>query len=170
MPDDPAAPATAREFVEEMNTLFDSTDYKAIRTVLERRSSQEEARAVLGPFQEFLERAVSPELVIDYTAVESDARIPGGHTVYHGWDGWLEHWRIWFEAWDAIRTDRRELEEIDGERVLLWSVGTVTGRGSGAELPWNSAFTVFTVRSGVLVRMDSYPDRESALEAATGGS
>ncbi len=54
----------------------------------------------------------------------------------------------------------------DHERVLPWSVGRVTGRGSGAELPWNSVFAIWTAGGGLIVRIDGYPTRALALAAA----
>ncbi len=166
MPEEGDFPS-AFEVLEEMNQLFDASDFRTVRTTLEDRVSNQEARDALGAFQDFQDRAVDRDLLIDYTELEAAGMItPGGSTTYHGWDGWLEHWRVWFEAWDAIEVDQREVEVIDQERVLTWSVGRVTGRGSGAELPWSSAFSIWTVREGKIVRIDGYPTRERALDAA----
>ena len=166
---DPDAHRSAFELVEELNSLFDGSDFRAVRTTLEERASLEDARAALGAFQEFLERAVDPELVIDYTRLDPSEINPGGSAIYRGWDGWLEHWRVWFEAWDAIELDRREVEVIDRERVLVWSEGRVRGRGSGAELPWASTFAIWTVEGGKLTRIDGFSTREEALSAAALG-
>ncbi len=157
---------SALELLEEMNALFDESDFKTVRTTLEERATSEQARAALGGFQDFQERAVDPDLVIDYRELGPEGITPGGSSTYRGWDGWLEHWRVWFEAWDAIKTEQRNLEEIDRDRVLIWSTGWVRGRGSGAQLPWSSAFSIWTVREGKIIRIDGYPTRERALEAA----
>ncbi len=162
MPENGEHPS-ALELVRRLNSLFDDTDFKAIRSSLDERASAGDARSLLGPFQEYLEQSVDREIVIDYTRLDPAQLNIGGKALYEGWEGWLEHWQVWFEAWDEIEVDRREVEALDHERVMVWATGRVIGRGSGAAVPWSSVVALWIAREGKIVRIVGYPTREQAL-------
>jgi ketosteroid isomerase-like protein len=76
--------------------------------------------------------------------------------------------RLWFEsAYEALDEIRIEPEEfIDAGRRVIVPVRMIgTGRGSGIKAE-QQVTQVWTLRNGRAVRMSSYVDKESALEAA----
>jgi ketosteroid isomerase-like protein len=67
------------------------------------------------------------------------------------------------EAWEEHHTESEELRAIDDERVLVLSIEHFRGRdGIEIEQPCG---TIFTLRGGKIVRMQSFWDRQNALEA-----
>ena len=70
----------------------------------------------------------------------------------------------WFRTFD--RDYRFDLEEIRdwGDRVFVAATHHGRGRASGAPIVQRVAW-VYTLRDGAIVRCDSYPDPEAALEA-----
>ena len=68
------------------------------------------------------------------------------------------------EAWEEHRSDSEEFREIDDERVLLLSIEHFRGR-DGMEID-QPCGTIFTFRNAKVVRMQSFWERENALEAA----
>ena len=67
------------------------------------------------------------------------------------------------ETWESHRSDVEEIQLIDPDRVLLLSVDHFRGR-DGIEIEQPSA-TIFTLRNGKVVRMQSFWERASALKA-----
>jgi len=68
------------------------------------------------------------------------------------------------EAWEEHRSEPEEIRVIDDERVLMLSIEHFRGR-DGIEID-QSCGTIFTLRSGRIVRMQSFWERGNALEAA----
>jgi ketosteroid isomerase-like protein len=99
-----------------------------------------------------------PEVEIHASA---DVGEPG---TYHGRDGFLEWNRIWMEAWDEFRVELEEIEEIDGENVLVHVTQSGRGRGSGLEVSQRVTY-LFTVRDGYAARLHIYGRRADALAA-----
>jgi uncharacterized protein len=84
--------------------------------------------------------------------------------VYRGFDGLLTFFSLWQESWESLELE--PLEFIDaGDQVVTVVRQSGRGRLSGAEVEHRFA-QVWTLRDGKIVRMDMYPDREAALEAA----
>jgi ketosteroid isomerase-like protein len=67
-------------------------------------------------------------------------------------------------AWEEHRSEPEEIRAIDDERVLMLSIEHLRGR-EGVEFAQPGA-TIFTFRKGKVVRMQSFWDRDDALEAA----
>jgi ketosteroid isomerase-like protein len=115
-----------------------------------------------GPEAVISEGLWSPELVWDF----SQSGIPG-LGVYRGYDevrsffadDWFQAFP--FEEWEV------ELDELidNGDKVI--AIARQRGRGatSGVGTELEQAH-IFTLRDGEVVRAESYPDREKALEAA----
>jgi ketosteroid isomerase-like protein len=103
-----------------------------------------------------------PEVVIDVThgAVGEVA----GRTVHHGHEGLRTFFRAWYEAWERVEPDLRELLDT-GEHVV--SIETTRGRGraSGVEVELQQC-GVWTIRDGKIVRVVWFTTRDEALEAA----
>ena len=58
-----------------------------------------------------------------------------------------------------------EVKDLDGERV--YATLTLSGKAKPAGDPVNARFfDLFTLRDGLIVRLEEYPEREQALEAA----
>ncbi len=83
---------------------------------------------------------------------------------YVGLPGLREFVAAWSEG---FASDHVEIEEIldAGERVLAVVRHTGTGRASGITVEQQYAM-VWTLHSGLALRMDMYPTRAEALEAA----
>lgn len=154
-------PATARELVDEINRLFEGTEFRDVRDSLEGRMSAAQADAVLGEFSNFVRRAVDPEIVIDFTGAELPADY---RSVFHGWRGWLEFWRLWFEPWQEQRS-WNEMEELDAGAAIQHTVTHNRGRGSGVEVRWEG-WNLWIARAGRIVRFEQYATREEAMAAA----
>jgi ketosteroid isomerase-like protein len=105
-----------------------------------------------------------PEVEFDNTHGPAQA-LMGGRRVYHGYEGLRAIFREWYEAWDEVEADLKELIDA-GERVI--SVQTYRGRGraSGAEVQWPDLAGVWTIHEGKIVRVAWFPTRAAAVEAA----
>jgi ketosteroid isomerase-like protein len=86
--------------------------------------------------------------------------------VYRGYDGVRTYWRRWLSAWSSIRFEVEDVRGSGDHVVALIRNQHQTGRLSGIETKMPPYGLVFTFRDGKVVRWKSYPDRESALEAA----
>jgi ketosteroid isomerase-like protein len=115
-----------------------------------------------GPQAVIDEGLWSPELVWDF----SPSGIPG-LGVYTGFDEirrfFEEDWfaAFPFEEWETV------VDELidNGDQVIAISRQRGRGGTSGAEAELEQAF-IATLRDGVTVRIESYLDKEKALEAA----
>jgi ketosteroid isomerase-like protein len=115
-----------------------------------------------GPKSVISEGLWSPELVWDF----SPSGIPG-LGVYSGFDEIRKFFENdWFAAFPFEEWEVVVDELIDnGNQVIAMSRQRGRGGTSGAEAELEQAFIV-TVRDGEIVRIESYLDRDTALEAA----
>jgi ketosteroid isomerase-like protein len=104
-------------------------------------------------------RWIDPEIEWDMSKVE----VPDPE-VYRGFAGLRTFLQLWQESWEWLELEPLEFIEA-GDRVV--SVVRQLGRGrlSGAEVEQRFG-QVWALRDGKIVRMEMYPDREAALEAA----
>ena len=109
----------------------------------------------LAPVLEVLDRGV----VVDVT----DVGVPG-IAVYRGHRGVRQFWIDWFEAVDDVHTDVLA-SQAAGDKVISVCRQTGTGIASGAAVMWEFAM-VFTLRDGLVVRMDMYAEVDDARRAA----
>ena len=70
----------------------------------------------------------------------------------------------WKSAWEEYETVHEEFLD-SGDRVLVTLRMHGRGRGSGVEVEAR-LYDVYTLRDGLIVRMDEFTDRSDALEAA----
>jgi ketosteroid isomerase-like protein len=79
----------------------------------------------------------------------------------HGFREWLTNTGDAFESWQA-RVE--EVRAIDKTRVLVVLTFMIEGRGSG--IPYDQQMgMVITVRGGRIIRTETYPTPDEALEA-----
>ena len=89
--------------------------------------------------------------------------MPDGR-VYHGHEGVSEFWRGWTGTWQGFDFTLDEAVDAGGETVVA-RVRQV-GRGRGSGVPVELFFgQVWTIRNGMVVRFQAFPDYRSALEA-----
>src|SRR5437588_4190006 len=81
-----------------------------------------------------------------------------------GVEGFADGWRNWLEAWNRYEIQAEEFIDA-GERVVVFArVSARTGR-DGVEMEHAPA-AIWTLRDGLVVRIEFYLDRDEALRAA----
>ena len=84
--------------------------------------------------------------------------------VFHGHDGYRQAVANWLDAFEDIHWDAEEM--LDFGDALLVSTHQ-RGRGSGSGIAVSKpVFQVYTLRRGMVVRLEDFLDRSQALEAA----
>jgi len=86
-------------------------------------------------------------------------------TVYRGIDavrGFVDD--DWLGSWEEFEARIEDVRDA-GDRVVVFWLQTMTGRGSGVPVEMRMA-QVCTVRDGLVVRIENYTDRDEALRAA----
>jgi ketosteroid isomerase-like protein len=85
--------------------------------------------------------------------------------VAHRREALIVTWQDWLGAWDRYQATPEEIREGRGETVLVVSLVSARGRGSGIEVE-SRVTAVYELRSGKIVRFRAYLDQAEALEAA----
>jgi ketosteroid isomerase-like protein len=98
------------------------------------------------------------ELVVDPDAFLEGGMFKGRHAVGQ----WFGNWFATFEP--GYHFDIEEARDL-GDVVFLIARHHGRGRASGAEVHGQTGY-LYTVRSGSIVRVELYPGRSEALEAA----
>ena len=106
------------------------------------------------------------DLEIEWDASRQSQLIPDLAGVYNGHEGVRTFWRGWLSAWEDLRFEIQDVRDGGDEIVLLIRDQRQWGRHTGIATDFPSYGMVFTIRGGKVVRLRSYPDQESALEAA----
>jgi ketosteroid isomerase-like protein len=98
----------------------------------------------------------------DIEFVIADGPSPG---TWIGASGMAEGARGFFEAWEEFRIEADEYRELDDEQVLVLDCFSARGKGSGLDLGQlrAKAANLFCIRSGRVVRIVRYLDRERGL-------
>jgi ketosteroid isomerase-like protein len=86
--------------------------------------------------------------------------------VYRGHEGVRTYWRRWLQAWRDLEFEVQDVLDAGDEVVALIRNQRQWGRHSGIVTEMPPYGLVFTIRGGKVVRWRSYPNPESALEAA----
>ena len=84
--------------------------------------------------------------------------------VVEGRDAAIEIFRQFDAAWEEHRSEPEEIRVIDGERVLMLSIEHFRGR-DGIEIS-QPCGSIYTLRAGKIVRLQSFWERDNALKAA----
>jgi ketosteroid isomerase-like protein len=106
--------------------------------------------------------SVKPVFDSDFKCVMRSAT--EGPMTYVGLEGLRTVWLDWTAPWAAYRTEIERLIDA-GDRVVVL-VRDFGRRVGGAYEVAFSAATVWSVRDGKVVRVEFFPDRALALEAA----
>jgi ketosteroid isomerase-like protein len=129
-------------------------------------------RRLLGMFAKREHEAVFEFYDPDIEWIAS-AAFPGTHGdsddlqgVYLGHDGVRTYWRRWLQAWSDLDFEVQDVLDGGDEIVALISNQRQWGRRSGIPIDIPPYGLVFTIRDGQVVRWRSFPDQDSALEAA----
>jgi ketosteroid isomerase-like protein len=90
--------------------------------------------------------------------------VPGSSGVYRGQD---EFRRCTEGFWDGFETTTVEVHKFieAGDRVVIFLTMRARGKQSEPEPSW-SFFQVWTFRDGKVTRVQGFPERKDALEAA----
>jgi ketosteroid isomerase-like protein len=104
--------------------------------------------------------AVHPEFLWDATRVEAWPEQP----VYRGRRGFTAFYADWEAAFGTASFEIREVRDLGDGRVLVLSELRVTGRESAVPIaaPWAQ---LFTIKSGLVARIENFPGRDEALAA-----
>jgi ketosteroid isomerase-like protein len=128
--------------------------------------SQENVEVVRRAVEAFNEGGMSSRATLDFFDVaavfEEPPEQPGASTA-HGRESLERMFTQFDEAWEEHLSTPDEIRPIDAERVLMFSVDRFRGRDK-LEVTQPSA-TIFTLRDGKIVRMQSFWERENALKA-----
>jgi ketosteroid isomerase-like protein len=81
-------------------------------------------------------------------------------------EGVRTYWRQWLESWRELQYEIQDVRGAGDEVVVLICNQRQWGRHSGILTEVPPYGMVFSFREGKVVRMRSFPDHESALEAA----
>jgi uncharacterized protein len=84
--------------------------------------------------------------------------------VYRGREGAKEFWRMLQEVWAELRWEPREFTDL-GHAVVVETRIVALGRGSDVRIEADET-DVFWFRDGKLVRLQGFPTKADALEAA----
>jgi ketosteroid isomerase-like protein len=121
---------------------------------------------VVALLRDFAARGESRQLLGSLLApdLECVGRYRGELQRHHGPDGLIAMWSDWLEPWTSYRTHIDELIDL-GDRVLA----LVRDYGRRADLDVEVEAVggaIWTVRDGKVSRIEFFPDRAQALEAA----
>ena len=76
---------------------------------------------------------------------------------------WVQQVNDWLEANDEWRIAVEGVEDLDDDRVLVTSMISVRGKGSGIPIE-QRVFSVVTTADGAITRIRDHLDRAAALE------
>jgi uncharacterized protein len=120
--------------------------------------SAENVELVRRTWESFNERGE-----LDLSVIDPDVEWITLMETHHGHEGVREWTANVTESLDELAIDMHELIDA-GDNVI--AVATIRGRGRTGGVPAELGFaSVFEFRGGKLVRMDSFPDRASAVAA-----
>ncbi len=108
------------------------------------------------------------EGVIAFTHPEFETTTPSSLAsepdTYRGHEGVRRYWGSFGDAMDELYFEGLEFMAV-GEKVVVETKLHARGRTTGIETA-QRAFLVWTLRDGLVTRLDTFPEREQALEAA----
>jgi ketosteroid isomerase-like protein len=86
-------------------------------------------------------------------------------SVYHRPDGIRDFFREYQAAWESIDFTYERFVEAE-EQVVVQVSQRVRGKTSGVEMEMRGYAQLWTVRDGLITRMDMYPVADDAFSAA----
>ena len=109
--------------------------------------------------------ALASVVTPDFEAVGGDLAGAGLGARGRGLEGLLEAWREWLRPWETYWTEVEEFIDAGDDRVVVLVRDHGRPRGSRAEIE-NVGGSVWTLRDGMIARIEFHADRNEALEAA----
>lgn len=112
------------------------------------------------------EDSVSTVLAALHPAVEfhEDARFPEAG-IYRGVDACREYLRRFVESFDEFVWQAEDIIDLDEDRVLVPLCVITRGKGSGAAVEIAAGW-IFTMRDGLVLKVEAFLDRADARGAA----
>ena len=92
-----------------------------------------------------------------------DSFAAGGRTESVGLDDATETMRAWLGTFESVTLTAERIIDA-GDQVVSIAVWRARGKSSGVDTEWRIG-SVFTVRQGKVVSLESYTDPDDALEA-----
>ena len=126
--------------------------------------SQENVEIVRRVYESYVSGDFDATFTLLDPAVEFDARNRPEGSLYRGHAGVAEAVRAWTGTWEAWRIEIEEILDA-GDQVVAFEKQSGRGKGSGVRFAEETA-SVFTLREGTVVRIEWFPNRGEALEAA----
>jgi ketosteroid isomerase-like protein len=125
--------------------------------------SQGNAEIVASIYGEFALREEGLALIDPDVVIQQDPAVVGTERTYHGHAGFVQSIRDIGAAFEDMRFVPGKFTEI-GDRVLATVTMTARGRESGIEVR-RVLGHVWTMRDGLVVRVEAYASAAEALEA-----
>jgi ketosteroid isomerase-like protein len=129
--------------------------------------SQRNVETVRSLYESFNEAGFAAESSLEFCDADIVFEEPPEQPaprIARGLDAAVELFRRFDDAWEVHRSDPEEIRAIDDARVLVLSIEHFRGR-DGIEVD-QPCGTILTLRDGAVVRIQSFWERENALEAA----
>jgi ketosteroid isomerase-like protein len=128
--------------------------------------SQENVEVVRRAYATFAERGL--EAALDFAHPEFETTTPSSLAsepdTYRGHEGLRRYFESFGDAMEEIHFEARELTPV-GDKVLVDTMLRARGRATGIEAE-QRAFLVWTLRDGLLMRVELFAERGEALAAA----
>ena len=99
-----------------------------------------------------------PDIELDV----SEAVVPEMRGVFRGKEAVRRWWGEWLGAWETVEVEYELLDA--GNRVVALIDQRMRGRSTGIEVSRGKYAQVLTIRDGLLVHWQFYPDQSEALE------
>ena len=126
--------------------------------------SQENVEIVRGAFSEFERGNFWIPEIFDPNVHIVWLPAVGGEVETVGLEGMGRAMKDWMESWEQVTTAAERLIDA-GDQVVVMAEWRGRGKTSGVFTRWRYG-SVFTLRGGKVIRIDSYTDPAEALEAA----
>ena len=128
--------------------------------------SEENVEIVRRSLETFaVSEQLSPEVAKDLVWDMSSFRGWPDEQLYHGWDGFYEFFAAWRGPYEDWRLTLDDLLDTDGEHVLALMTQKARPHGSDSDVQLESSL-LYTVRDGLIRRVQVYSVQAEALEAA----
>ena len=127
----------------------------------------QENMEIIGAMYEHWARGDFPARFMDSNIEHSriGAQTPDMEGEWRGIEALSSVMAEYLRPFSDLRIEAEEIIDLDDDRVLVLSRQTAQGKLSGAPID-HQLGELFTLRSGKVVRYDSYWDRAEALKAA----
>ena len=125
-------------------------------------------RATLDAYAAFSRGDIDAVLAGMHPEIEWEIAFPfpEGEETYHGHDGVRRFWSKMTDVFDEWTVEPEEVLAVSDGRVLVVLRERLRGRGSDMPLEQMNYHLLTRAADGRIARLQAFPDRETALEAA----